>query len=118
LHVKEISGFHRTGFDNEGKRDWSVGTNRRVRQVRDRFTKGANNDKILILSISPLVLAWRATYAGDDKDALNYSNGGDSGCGSSRESEREQPQAEFDSVNQFPYYLGQDLMLAHQGKSL
>jgi len=83
------------GFDNEGKRDWSVGTNRRVRQVRDRFTKGANNDKNLILSISPLVLAWRSTYAGDDKDAINYSNGGDSGCGSSQESEGEQPQAEF-----------------------
>ena len=57
------------GFDNEGKRDWSVGANRRVRQVRDRFTKGAN-DKILILSISPLVLAWRATYAGGGKDAV------------------------------------------------
>lgn len=34
-----------------------VGTNRRVRQVRDRITKGANNDEILIISISPLVLA-------------------------------------------------------------
>jgi hypothetical protein len=28
-----------------GKRDWSVGTNRRVRQVLDRFAKGANNDR-------------------------------------------------------------------------
>ncbi|MFY9797946.1 MAG: hypothetical protein WB988_23500 [Candidatus Nitrosopolaris sp.] len=52
-----------------------------MREVRDRFTKGANNDKILILSISPLVLAWRAIYAGG---AITYSNDGGSGSGTSR----------------------------------
>ncbi|MGA8084720.1 MAG: hypothetical protein WB988_22940 [Candidatus Nitrosopolaris sp.] len=74
------------GFDNEGRRDWSVGTNRRVGEVLDRFTKGANNDKILILSISPLVLAWRATYAAGDRDTAMYSD--DDG----QESQREQQQ--------------------------
>jgi hypothetical protein len=73
------------GFDNESKRDWSVGTNRRVRQVRDRFTKGANNDEILIISISPLVLAWHTTYAdGDDKDAITHCNDGEGGGGTSQ----------------------------------
>jgi replicative DNA helicase Mcm len=86
------------GFDNEGKRDWSVGSNRRVRQVRDRFTKGANNDKIRILSISPLVLAWRESYTGGDKDALNYTNDGDSGCSSNQESEGEQQQQQAEFV--------------------
>jgi len=80
------------GFDKEGKRDWSVGTNRKVREVRDRLIKGANNDKILIISISPLVLAWRATYVGGDKDVSTNSNDGDSGNAGSQEIEGKQQQ--------------------------
>jgi len=52
-----------------------------VRQVRDRFTKVANNDKILIISISPLVLAWHTIYDGDDKDAITHCNDGEGGGG-------------------------------------
>jgi hypothetical protein len=80
------------GVDKEGRRDWSVGTNRKVREVRDRLFKGANNDKILILDISPLTLAWRETYTGDDKDASTYTNDGKSDSGSSQESEGKQQQ--------------------------
>ena len=50
-----------------------------MRQVRDRFTKVANNDKILIISISPLVLAWHTIYDGDDKDAITHCNDGEGG---------------------------------------
>lgn len=67
-----MSGFQNTlGLIT---RDWSVGTNRRVRQVRDRFTKGANNDKILIMSTSD----------GDDKDAITHCNDGEGGGGTSQ----------------------------------
>jgi hypothetical protein len=54
-----------------------------VRQVRDRFIKVANNDKILIISISPLVLAWHTIYDGDDKDAITHCNDGEGGGGTS-----------------------------------
>jgi DNA replicative helicase MCM subunit Mcm2 (Cdc46/Mcm family) len=57
-------------LNEEGKRDWHVKTNIKVRQIRNKFTKGPKNDKILILNISPLVLAWRETYEGSDKDAI------------------------------------------------
>jgi hypothetical protein len=70
------------GFNNEGKRDWSVGTKRKVREVRDRFIKGSNNDQILILDISPLTVASRATYEGGDKDATTNSDRGNGGSGS------------------------------------
>jgi hypothetical protein len=55
-----------------------------VRQVRDRFTKGANNDKILIISISLLVLAWHTIYDGDEKDAITRCNDGEGGGGISK----------------------------------
>jgi hypothetical protein len=73
-----VSGY--IGFNKEGKRDWSVETNKKVRYIRDRFTKGPNpfRDQILTLSISPLVLAWRNTYEGDDNDAVTDSNDGSS----------------------------------------
>jgi hypothetical protein len=53
------------GFDNESKRDWSVGTNRRVRQVRDRFTKAT--DTITATDSSPISeerQTWRAIHHG------------------------------------------------------
>ena len=58
------------GFSKEGKRDWDIRSNRKVRQIRDKFTKpkGPRDDRILILSIKPLTLAWRETYQGGDKD--------------------------------------------------
>ncbi|MGC2575575.1 MAG: hypothetical protein WA364_29060 [Candidatus Nitrosopolaris sp.] len=54
-----------------------------MRQVRDRFIKVANNDKILIISISPLVLAWHTIYDGDDKDAITHCNDSEGGGGTS-----------------------------------
>jgi DNA replicative helicase MCM subunit Mcm2 (Cdc46/Mcm family) len=56
------------GFNKEGKRDWNVRTNRKVRQIRDKFTKGPRDDRILILGISPLTIAWHDTYTGGDKE--------------------------------------------------
>jgi MoxR-like ATPase len=86
------------GFDNEGKRDWSVATNRRVRAIRDRYSKGANDDEIIIFSDTPLVIAWRATYAGNDKDkAVNSNNRGNSDSNSRRLASEEEQQRAVES---------------------
>lgn len=67
---------------DEGERDWNVRTNFKIRQIREKFTKGLRDERILILSLHPLTLAWRETYTGDDKpidaDTID-SDSGDAG---------------------------------------
>jgi DNA replicative helicase MCM subunit Mcm2 (Cdc46/Mcm family) len=48
--------------------DFHVDTNKKLRMLRDRFVKGGvDNSRILIVSLSPLVLAWKSSYDSDDK---------------------------------------------------
>jgi DNA replicative helicase MCM subunit Mcm2 (Cdc46/Mcm family) len=56
-----------------GKRthDWNVETNRKVRDIRDKFIKGPKDDRILRLNISPLTLAWKETYIGNETDVTD-----------------------------------------------
>jgi hypothetical protein len=53
-------------FDKEGKRDWNVETNRKVRDIRDKFSKEPIDERILHIHMSPLTLAWKETYMGGD----------------------------------------------------
>ena len=47
--------------------DFHVDTNKKLRMLRDRFVKGGVDNRILIVSLSPLVLAWKSSYDSDDK---------------------------------------------------
>jgi hypothetical protein len=50
--------------------DLHVKTNRKLREIRNRFVKLGDN-RILILSISPLILAWKDSFRGSDMDIPN-----------------------------------------------
>src|SRR5207249_3669975 len=43
--------------------NFSVDKNKKLRRLRDRFREGTDN-RILILRLKPLVLAWRSSYSG------------------------------------------------------
>jgi hypothetical protein len=78
---------------------WTIDLNRKVREVRDRFTKGANNDKILTLDISPLTVAWCATYEGGDKDTSSYSNDGNNGSQENEGKQQEDARFVIDTID-------------------
>jgi DNA replicative helicase MCM subunit Mcm2 (Cdc46/Mcm family) len=65
------------GFNKEDEHDWNVRTNIKVRYIRDKFTKGQRDERILILNISPLTLGWRETYTGGDKEVTVIDNESD-----------------------------------------
>jgi DNA replicative helicase MCM subunit Mcm2 (Cdc46/Mcm family) len=50
--------------------DLHVKTNRKLREIRNRFVKLGDN-RILILSISPLILVWKDSFRGSDMDIPN-----------------------------------------------
>jgi DNA replicative helicase MCM subunit Mcm2 (Cdc46/Mcm family) len=55
-------------FDEKtGERVWDVGNNHKVRFIREKFTKAPRDERVLILSLHPLTLAWREKYTGGDK---------------------------------------------------
>jgi hypothetical protein len=55
--------------DKEDKRDWNVRSNKKIRDIHDKFTKEPMDERIMILSFHPLTLAWRET--GGDKEVSN-----------------------------------------------
>jgi DNA replicative helicase MCM subunit Mcm2 (Cdc46/Mcm family)/transcriptional regulator with XRE-family HTH domain len=52
------------GFDNKGKCDWNIGTNKKVRYIHEMFTRKLKDERVLIINLHPLMLAWRETYTG------------------------------------------------------
>jgi len=56
--------------------DLHVRTNRKLRDIQDRFVK-FGDDRIVILSYSPLILAWKNTYKGVDMDIPSRHPDGD-----------------------------------------
>jgi hypothetical protein len=57
--------------------DLHVRTNRKLRDIRNKFVKLGDN-RILTLSISPFILAWKDSYKGGDVDIPTHQNrGGD-----------------------------------------